>query len=673
MKHLLSVLFGFITFLVFQTIVLAAEVNLPLENVGETTRNPIFTKEVTLEGESGEVEFVYELVETQQAEGQKLHLYFNHSQLLIAPSSLTVAIDGVAVQSISLDQKQTELAVPLPSSALKEGSHRISIEYVGVLKEGICVEQNTSGNWLTLKISSFINIQTMVHGQLRDLNQYPAYFVGTDTKNTQIIVPDEPTIKTLDSALQLTNYLSNSSTNNKVKLVKESEVKMISHATIVIGQENQFKKAWLNELIDKGKAQDGLSLSIQPITVQQSISKNVLVITGNEDAQFDKISVLTEDSFVKQLQGSQLTITNMPVLQENTVTNKITFKKMSIPSMTLGYGITSSDTYFYYMPYYPFNDMKASIQLRLKISELIQSSHSEQNNQSEELVVLINEVPHSIDLREVKPDKNGDIFVEVPISSSVFTQSTLLRIRIAANGLHEKTVCIQSDQAKWVYIDEASAINFNVDKQKVAEFTFRFFPFPNSDEPVTIVVPEQYRWSDLLSVYEALTINNRLPNITLISSKNVTETDLENSHVLFIGGEKQHKQLQDEVLAVHYNDNIPDLTKHGFFNVSQFAFIQNNPWNKEYALVVFDAIGDSKQYAPKELMTSLKLMANNARIAVSGNAGEVFTNEAEVTDKNFSQAFTSDVLDSNSFYIFFILLFVVIVLIIVVWRKKKKK
>ncbi|MGN7478398.1 cellulose biosynthesis cyclic di-GMP-binding regulatory protein BcsB [Solibacillus silvestris] len=673
MKHLLSVLFGFIAFLVFQTTVLAVEVKLPIEGVSETTRSPLFTEEVTLEGESGEVEFVYELLETQQAEGQKLQLYFNHSQLLIAPSSLTVAIDGVAVQSIGLDRKQTELAVILPSNALKEGSHTISIKYAGILKEGICVEQNTSGNWLTLEIASFIDIHATVHGQLRDLNQYPAYFVGTDTRNTQIIVPDEPTLKTLNAALQLTNYLSSSSAYNKVKLLKESQVKMITHATVIIGQENQFKNAWLNELIDKGKADDGLSLSIQPITVKQSASKNVLVITGKDDAEFEKIGVLTEDSFVKQLQGSRLTVTNMPVSQENTDRNKIAFKTMGIPSMTLGYGKTSSDTYYYYMPYYPFSDMKASIQLHLKISETIQSSQSEKNNPSEELVLLVNEVPHSIDLREVKRDKNGDIFVEVPLSSSVFTQSTLMRIQLAANGLHEKTQCIQSDQAKWVYIDEASAINFNVDKQTVAEFNFRFFPFPNSDESVMVVVPEQYRWSDLLAVYEALTINNKLPTITLVQSGKVTEADLKNGHVLFIGGKKQHKQLQDEVLVVHYNDNIPDLTEHGFFNVSQFAFIQNNPWNEDFALVVLDAIGDADQYAPKEFMTSLKLLGENAKIAVNGNAGKVFTNEAEVTEKNFSQAFTSNMLDSNSFYLFFILFFIVIAMIIYVWRKKKKK
>lgn len=629
MKHLVSVLFGFIAFLVFQTTISAVEVNLPIEGFNETARSPLFTEEVTLEGVSGEVEFFYELLETQQAKGQKLQLYFDHSQLLIAPSSLTVAIDGVAVQSIGLDSRKTELSVNLPSNALKKGTHTISIKYVGIIKEGVCVKQNTSGNWLTLKIASFIDIDSMVNGQLRDLNQYPAYFVGTDTRNTQIVIPDEPTLNTLDAALQLTNYLSNSSTDNKVKLLKESQVKMITHATVVIGQANQFKGAWLNELINKGEATDGLSLSIQSVTVNQSTSKNVLVIAGKNDGEFEKIGVLTEDFFVKQLQGNQLTITNMPVLQENENQNKLAFKTMGIPSLTLGYGKTSTDTYYYYMPYYPFNELKASIQLHLKISETIQSSQSEKNNQSEELVLLINEVPHSIDLREVKPDKNGDIFIEVPLSSSVFTQSTLMRIQIAANGLHEKEPCLESDKAKWVYIDEASAINFNVDKQVVDEFTFRFFPFPNHEEPVIVVLPEKYYWSDLLAVYEGLTSNNKLPNITLMQSDKAKEANLKNGHVIFIGGKTQHKQLQDELLAVNYNGNIPDLTEHGFFNVSQFAFIQNNPWNEDFGMIVLDAIGETDQYVPNDFITGLKLSSDNAKIAVNGSNGKFFTNEAE--------------------------------------------
>lgn len=503
------------------------------------------------------------------------------------------------------------------------------------------------------------------YGQLSDLNQYPEYFIGTETRNTQIIIPDEPTLKTLNAALELTNYLSNLSAYNKVKLLKESQVKAIFDATVIIGLENQFKNASFNELIRNSKVNGGLSLAIWPITLQQS-AQNVLVLTGENDAEFEKIGVLTEESFIQQLYGSQLTISNMPIIKNRTDINLITFKNMGIPSITLSGENMSSDTYSYYMPYYPFIDMKASIQLHLKISEMIQSSQREKGNPLEELVLLVNNVPHSINLRKVEADRNGDIFVEVPLSRAVFTQSTLMQIQLTANGL-------QDNPKMWVYIDESSTLNFDVDKQTVSEFTFRFFPFPKNDEPITIVVPDQFRWSDLLAVYEALTINNNLPEITLIRTEDAKADILDHSHVIFIGGKKQHELLQDEVLAVHYNNNVPDLTEHGFFNVSEFAFIQNNPWHENYALVVFDAVSSTDQYVSKEFAESLKMLGDNANIAVNGSDGKVHTNEAQVTEKNLSQKLTTNMLESNSFYLFFLLLFAVIALIVFVWRLKRKK
>lgn len=156
------------------------------------------------------------------------------------------------------------------------------------------------------------------NGKLSDLNQYPEYFIGTETRNTQIIIPDEPTLIMLNAALELTNYLSNISAYNKVKLLKESQVKAIFDATIIIGQENQFKNASFNKLIRKSKVNDGLSLEIQPITLRQS-TKNVLVVTGGDDAEFEKIAVLTEEAFIQQLYGSQLTISNMPIIKKGRI------------------------------------------------------------------------------------------------------------------------------------------------------------------------------------------------------------------------------------------------------------------------------------------------------------------------------------------------------------------
>ena len=364
MKKVITTLFSLIIFFIFQPIMQAVEVDLPLTANNELAKTPLLTEEITLEGEQDGYIFTYELLEDQSVQKQNIHLYYNHSTLLISPSALTVSVDGVAIKSVGLDKKKTELVIPLTGAALKKGTHSVSIQFTGKLKEGICVNQNTVGNWLTLNVASFIDIQGVVNGQLNSLDQYPSHFIGAEWKKTQIVVPNDPTLPIVNAAMQVANYLSTNSVPKSIEVVKESEIKQLTPSTIIIGLEEQFKENWIKQSLNNVKqAEQGMTISLQPITLKQSISTNVLVITASDEQHFDKIITLTEAPFVNQLDGKELTIANLPFNIAKKSTNEVTFERMGIPSMTMGYGVSSSEVFYYYMPYYPFQDMKATLKL----------------------------------------------------------------------------------------------------------------------------------------------------------------------------------------------------------------------------------------------------------------------------------------------------------------------
>ncbi|MGG4177723.1 cellulose biosynthesis cyclic di-GMP-binding regulatory protein BcsB, partial [Bacillus safensis] len=104
---------------------------------------------VTLYGQEDRTEFSYQ-IERGKVESSTLTLNIEASPLLISPSSFTVMIDGEIEKTIPVSGKNQKksIQIKLNKAQLKKGSHQIQLTFYGVLKEGVCINQETPANWL---------------------------------------------------------------------------------------------------------------------------------------------------------------------------------------------------------------------------------------------------------------------------------------------------------------------------------------------------------------------------------------------------------------------------------------------------------------------------------------------------------------------------------------------
>lgn len=194
------------------------------------SRQPITNIPIELTGSQQDANFYYELTEDTSGKNNQLVLNITYSELLISPSSLTISIDGEAIMSKPINGKnQEKIVVPLTDRFLKKGVHTVNIAFSGVIKEGVCINQNTSGNWLTIGIDSYLQFNRQLNKQAPTLMDYPNEFIGTADQPVYIVLPESASMDTLNSGYMLATYLAKQSEfEESVKVIRESQVKKIS-------------------------------------------------------------------------------------------------------------------------------------------------------------------------------------------------------------------------------------------------------------------------------------------------------------------------------------------------------------------------------------------------------------------------------------------------------------
>lgn len=126
----------------------------------KTERTPLFNESIQLYGLEQEKTLFYEVFSKPLTKKNELVLNIEYSELLVSPSSITVSVDGKPLVTKALQQKKptTKVVVPLQDDALKKGVHEVTISFYGVIKEGMCVVQESTGNWLSIRADSYIQL-----------------------------------------------------------------------------------------------------------------------------------------------------------------------------------------------------------------------------------------------------------------------------------------------------------------------------------------------------------------------------------------------------------------------------------------------------------------------------------------------------------------------------------
>lgn len=700
--HLLSI-FQTLLFIMFINEEVAAkqfEGGIPIEISEGTLSKQVLTNEpIVLYGPSAETNFYYELLSDIAPKDNYVQLYVKNSKLLINPSSLTIKIDGEPVHSASLvGSEYHEIRLNLSGNALKKGIHTISVGYTGQVKEGICVPQSTTGNWLTIQINSFINLDTLSSNLEVSLKDYPRIYTGTPEHPIDIIIPSNPSNQSLQGAHIIANYLTSISLENTISILNENEVKKINGNIVIVGGSDEFETHWVKQVMANEilQVQDG-SLYISNLQLQQNTSiANALIVLANHPKDLsEKAVALTRPTYYQQMVGKSVQIRNLPPIEKKQSTiYEVSLNDFGLTDVLLDNMNTKTHTYFYYMPVDKHVIENPSLQLRLKRSDII-SSYDDSKEKDDtstaiegkvELLVYINGVPHAVDIQSLAEDENGNLVISIPVDANILEDSRLLSLQIEASGLRIENPCISTDSKKWLYVfDDSKLVLPTVAKNNDFNMYFNNFPFPfaNHSEEVFIILPNHVKVSneEMQNLYEALTTNNQLPKITLLSTSEVTEDHLKQGHVIFIGAIAQHKILQsmDNKLIIKYQEMKPQLEKHGFIQseVDFYSFIQQNPWNEEkYKMVVFDRLHDLNEYFSKDLLSFLRSVDKPVSIVVQTGIDKFFTNAEQVVSSNEGNNNSNeDVKQQNGLFIWifgFIALIIVLVVLIISFNRRKK-
>lgn len=661
----------------------------------EQAKQQVLTSElITLYGSKDSAELTYQIPAGASSGNQQLVIEYEASNLLISPSSLTVVIDDEPVKTLKLDgdSKRKTVKLNLNKSQSAQGYHNVSLKFYGVMKEGVCVRQDTSGNWIKIYPDSRLTLADSSEAKGTSLDYYPYPFAqsGNTAEETAIVIPDNPSSAEIEAAVKTEGYLKTVDSSVSIAYVTESELKKIDKPTIVIGVD----KHW-NGKVKKLLKQAGLQAKGENLLLAERVLKAegkqqpvLFAQAASEDALTKKISVMTDQTYTGQLSGDTLSISKLQQTEKKE-SDKLTLENFGAGDITIGADKTSSAHYFYPASAVLDENQSAKLSLKLKKSETIQASTAENESASQaaELKVMINGQPHSVRLDELgKEDKNGFYHVTVKVDPKLLQKNRYIDIQFVTTGLKENNPCNTTDEEKWVFIDKNSTLSYAI-KGMSPSADFQEWPLPyagNQDQTTLIVLPDTVSQSKLeeLSLVTESFGNEAQHSYTVKKSSDVTANDAKGRNLIFIGGINQFSLLKEKS-----SDLLVPQEKNGSFDVSSFemlnettkqvVFTQASVWDSRYTMAVFAPSKGDGTAVTKEIISYLNSNDESATVLNETNSQQVFTNHQQLKSETNSSDAEQPTQDHSQKWMYIgVLALIMVVAAVFIWiavRRKKRK
>lgn len=649
---------------------------------------------ITLYGSKDSAELTYQIPAGASSGNQQLVIEYEASNLLISPSSLTAVIDDEPVKTLKLDgdSKRKTVKLNLNKSQSAQGYHNVSLKFYGVMKEGVCVRQDTSGNWIKIYPDSRLTLADSSEAKGTSLDHYPYPFAqsGNTAEETAIVIPDNPSSAEIEAAVKTEGYLKTVDSSVSIAYVTESELKKIDKPTIVIGVD----KHW-NGKVKKLLKQAGLQAKGENLLLAERVLKaegkqqSVLFAqAASEDALTKKISVITDQTYTGQLSGDTLSISKLQQTEKKE-SDKLTLENFGAGDITIGADKTSSAHYFYPASAVLDENQSAKLSLKLKKSETIQASAAENESASQaaELKVMINGQPHSVRLDELgKEDKNGFYHVTVKVDPKLLQKNRYIDIQFVTTGLKENNPCNTTDEEKWVFIDKNSTLSYAI-KGMSPSADFQEWPLPyagNQDQTTLIVLPDTVSQSKLeeLSLVTESFGSEAQHSYTVKKSSDVTAKDAKGRNLIFIGGINQFSLLKEKS-----SDLLVPQEKNGSFDVSGFemlnettkqvVFTQASVWDSRYTMAVFAPSKGDGTAVTKEIISYLNSNDESATVLNETNSQQVFTNHQQLKSETNSSDAEQPTQDHSQKWMYIgVLALIMVVAAVFIWiavRRRKRK
>lgn len=661
----------------------------------EQAKQQVLTSElITLYGSKDSAELTYQIPAGASSGNQQLVIEYEASNLLISPSSLTAVIDDEPVKTLKLDgdSKRKTVKLNLNKSQSAQGYHNVSLKFYGVMKEGVCVRQDTSGNWIKIYPDSRLTLADSSEAKGTSLDHYPYPFAqsGNTAEETAIVIPDHPSSAEIEAAVKTEGYLKTVDSSVSIAYVTESELKKIDKPTIVIGVD----KHW-NGKVKKLLKQAGLQAKGENLLLAERVLKAegkqqpvLFAQAASEDALTKKISVMTDQTYTGQLSGDTLSISKLQQTEKKE-SDKLTLENFGAGDITIGADKTSSAHYFYPASAVLDENQSAKLSLKLKKSETIQASTAEKESvsQAAELKVMINGQPHSVRLDELgKEDKNGFYHVTVKVDPKLLQKNRYIDIQFVTTGLKENNPCNTTDEEKWVFIDKNSTLSYAI-KGMSPSADFQEWPLPyagNQDQTTLIVLPDTVSQSKLeeLSLVTESFGSEAQHSYTVKKSSDVTAKDAKGRNLIFIGGINQFSLLKEKS-----SDLLVPQEKNGSFDVSGFemlnettkqvVFTQASVWDSRYTMAVFAPSKGDGTAVTKEIISYLNSNDESATVLNETNSQQVFTNHQQLKSETNSSDAEQPTQDHSQKWMYIgVLALIMVIAAVFIWiavRRRKRK
>ncbi|AOA53090.1 hypothetical protein ACVW1K_003562 [Bacillus subtilis] len=699
LKQIMIFLTSFMLLAMTGQTVLAKDVKISGSLLGkssqEQAKQQVLTSElITLYGSKDSAELTYQIPAGASSGNQQLVIEYEASNLLISPSSLTAVIDDEPVKTLKLDgdSKRKTVKLNLNKSQSAQGYHNVSLKFYGVMKEGVCVRQDTSGNWIKIYPDSRLTLADSSEAKGTSLDHYPYPFAqsGNTAEETAIVIPDNPSSAEIEAAVKTEGYLKTVDSSVSIAYVTESELKKIDKPTIVIGVD----KHW-NGKVKKLLKQAGLQAKGENLLLAERVLKAegkqqpvLFAQAASEYALTKKISVMTDQTYTGQLSGDTLSISKLQQTEKKE-SDKLTLENFGAGDITIGADKTSSAHYFYPASAVLDENQSAKLSLKLKKSETIQASAAENESASQaaELKVMINGQPHSVRLDELgKEDKNGFYHVTVKVDPKLLQKNRYIDIQFVTTGLKENNPCNTTDEEKWVFIDKNSTLSYAI-KGMSPSADFQEWPLPyagNQDQTTLIVLPDTVSQSKLeeLSLVTESFGSEAQHSYTVKKSSDVTAKDAKGRNLIFIGGINQFSLLKEKS-----SDLLVPQEKNGSFDVSGFemlnettkqvVFTQASVWDSRYTMAVFAPSKGDGTAVTKEIISYLNSNDESATVLNETNSQQVFTNHQQLKSETNSSDAEQPTQDHSQKWMYIgVLALIMVVAAVFIWiavRRKKRK
>ncbi len=576
--------------------------------------------------------FTYHL-RSEITKGQnELVLSTEHSDLLIAPSALTIEVDQMNIQTIALnDSTPPSIHVPLPQEALTPGEHQVTLKFDGIVKEGVCVDQHVYGNWLQLNIQSHLRLHDIEQETTISLGAYREHYRGTKENPTYIIVPSQATDEEKTAAFRIGAYLIGESNETAgVQVITEEKITQFSKQTILLGVPEHFETAAIKEVIESAPKMKEDTMYIGQRTLKKGQEQvQTLIVLAPDEATLEKKSLfLTDDRYVEQMAKEEMWIDTLPPLTRDRLPQKVSLQRLNIAPIMLDGQTSKSVPYVFHLPTEADRNQTLTLELTLRQSDILRLQKEEETYSSDtELIVFVNDYPHPIDLMALEENDFGEYVTTLTIEPSIIRQDGVIAFQFEANGLYEKVSCVDHNERRWVWIDpEKSTWTFQVGENAPMKRSFAMFPYLWIDEkkPTYIVTSTGLNAEMIQPLFVAISSRWQLNEVYVRSPKGDVET-IKKGNVITWG-----QEALDFVKTK--NEPLPDWEAHGFVTstLHQRAALlteEENVWMHLYEADVTKE--DVSRFV--QALTNLK---KDATLAAETSYARFFTNAVELSNES---------------------------------------